>query len=67
MYMSNVKTKYSRPDKCKTTWIGGDRYDWTYCPLCDGRVHEEECKTKKVKGKDCLDDHTEEEYIKAGY
>ena len=36
--------------------------DWSHCSICGGRVHEVECTTKKVKGKDCLNNHTKEEY-----
>ena len=41
--------------------------EWMYCGVCEGRIHNPECTTKKVKGRDCFQDHTDEEYKQAGY
>lgn len=57
----------SKPDKCKNSDYGNGKLDWQNCGVCGGRIHEEDCKSKKVKGKDCLGDHTDKEYKDAGY
>lgn len=40
---------------------------WIHCGVCSGRVHNQNCSTKKKKGKDCFENHTKKEWEKAGY
>ena len=41
--------------------------EWAHCGVCNGRIHEPECTSRRVKGKDCLDNHTPAELEAAGY
>jgi hypothetical protein len=49
-------------DKCRNTNDG----EWMHCGVCNGRVHEEDCTSRKRKGIDCLSNHTPEEMEAAG-
>ena len=50
-------------DKCRNTNDG----EWMYCGVCNGRVHEPDCTSRKRKGKDCLENHSPAELEAAGY
>ena len=50
-------------DKCRNTNDG----EWEHCNVCNGRVHESDCKSRKRKGFDCPQDHTPEQLESAGY
>jgi len=32
---------------------GGKRRPWSYCVVCDGRIHEPECQAKRKPETDC--------------
>ena len=50
-------------DKCRNTNDG----EWMYCGVCNGRVHEPDCTSRKRKGKDCPENHSPAELEAAGY
>ena len=50
-------------DKCR---VVNDK-QWPHCNVCDGRIHQEDCTTRKRKGIDCFEHHTPEELEAAGY
>ena len=45
-------------EKCNNT----NDDNWMHCQICNCRVHNPDCTTQKVDGKDCLEKHTKEEY-----
>jgi hypothetical protein len=50
-------------DKCRNTNNG----EWAHCNVCEGRIHESDCTSRKRKGVDCPQNHTPQELEAAGY
>ena len=50
-------------DKCRNTNDG----EWMHCNVCNGRVHEDDCTSRKRNGIDCRGNHTPQELEAAGY
>lgn len=40
--------------------------EWSHCAVCGGRIHEDDCKGRKVKGRDCFgqEKHSAQEMLK---
>ena len=55
--------KMSNSHKCKNNnWD-----DFSHCAVCEGRIHENDCTTRKRKGIDCFGKHTPAERELVGY
>ena len=50
-------------DKCRIT----NGNEWMHCGVCGGRIHNNDCTSRKRKGIDCLSNHTPQEMEQAGY
>ena len=57
----------NKKEHCNNSNYGSGDNQWSHCGVCGGRHHEPDCTTKKKQGKDCLENHTDEEWKKAGY
>lgn len=59
----------SASDKCKDTIGHNGKLEWSHCAVCGGRRHEDDCKTKRIAGRDCPGEetHSEAEMKAAGY